>query len=82
MSAPEPAHDQPSTIETITTAFNNAADAVLDETGRDDERIVDIVNLVVNAGLHFAQHPDDTLFEAIEANYDDAPSLVLSWVES
>lgn len=69
------------TLDQVRSALNNAADAVLDAAGRDDERIHDIANLIVNAGLHFTEHPDDTLFEAIETNYSDAPSLVLSWVE-
>lgn len=69
-------------VDAMTTGLNQALDDILDIAGREDERIVDIANLISNAGAHLAQSPDDTLFEAIEANYSEAPSLVLSWIQS
>jgi len=56
----------------VNTAFNRAADEVLDVADDGcDERLRDTVNLVVNAGLHFLEHPDASLEDAVRENYDD-----------
>lgn len=36
-----------------------------------DELLRYAVNLVVNAGLHFMEHPDASLQDAVRANYDN-----------
>lgn len=56
----------------ISDAFNRAAEDVLRVAGQEDQRLVDAVNLVVNAGLHYVEHPDSDLDDAIEASYADA----------
>lgn len=60
------------THERINTALNRAADEVL-KIARDDgdELLRDAVNLVVNAGLHFLEHPDASLEDVVRKNYDD-----------
>lgn len=60
------------THERIGIALNRAADEVL-EIARDDgdELLRDAVNLVVNAGLHFLEHPDASLQDAVRDNYDE-----------
>lgn len=60
------------THERISSALNRAADEVL-KIARDDgdELLRDAVNLVVNAGLHFLEHPDASLEDAVRENYDD-----------
>lgn len=60
------------THERINTAFNRAADEVL-EIARDDgdELLRDAINLVVNAGLHFLEHPEASLEDAASENYDN-----------
>lgn len=55
----------------LSDALNQAADDVLGVAGREDDRLVDAVNLVVNAGLHYVEHPGDDLDDAIEASYQD-----------
>ncbi|MDP9903159.1 hypothetical protein [Arthrobacter bambusae] len=60
------------TYERINTALNRAADEVLETTCDDgDEHLRDAVNLVVNAGIYFLEHPDDSLEDAVRENYDD-----------
>lgn len=56
----------------ITTALNRAADEVLDVARDDgDEFLRDAINLVVNAGLHFLEHPDASIEHVVRENYDD-----------
>ena len=56
----------------ISKAFNRAADEVLDiADDGSDERLRDAINLVVTAGLHFLEHPDASLEDAVRENYDD-----------
>lgn len=58
-------------------ALNRAADEVLEIADDDgEERLRDAVNLVVNAALHYLEHPAADLDAAIAANYDD-PDEVL-----
>lgn len=67
------------TSQQIATALNKAADEIA-ELDPSDERIRDTVNLVVNAAVHFLANPDDDLDEAIEANYDEDPDVVVGWI--
>ena len=60
------------TLERASTALNRAADEVFALARYDgDELLRDAVNLVVNAGLHFMEHPDASVQDAVRANYDD-----------
>lgn len=70
------------TREQITTAFNRAADEILEATGAPDTGIRDAVNLVVNAGVTYLASPEASLQDAIDACYDldedeDGP---LDWI--
>lgn len=69
----EPTRDQ------LGTAVNRAADEVIEITP-ENEHLRDVVNLVVNAALHYMEHPHDDLRQAIEANYseDFAAELIAS----
>ncbi|WP_026820052.1 hypothetical protein [Arthrobacter castelli] len=66
-------------MESINQALIHAADEVIG-LADGDERITDAANLMVNAGMHFIGHPEDTLEDAIEANYDDETDNVLGWI--
>lgn len=64
--------DAPAQLPTqVSDTFNHAAEDVLGVAGREDDRLVDAVNLVVNAGLHYLEHPGDELDDAIEVHYAD-----------
>lgn len=65
-SAPTVTGDQ------VGTALNRAADEVL-EIARDDgeELLRDAVNLILNAALHFLEHPEASLEDAVRENYDN-----------
>jgi hypothetical protein len=67
------------TQEHVSRAFNDAANEVIDAAENDD-RVTDAVNLVVNAGLHFIEHPGDDLEAAIERSYDEDADVVLDWI--
>lgn len=63
------------TLERVGTALNRAADEVLALAGDNpddntDGLVCDAVNLVVNAGLHFLEHPEACLEDAVRQNYD------------
>lgn len=62
------------TPELISAAANRAADEIiaadLDELEEPEAR-KDLVNLTVNAALHMVENPEDSLRDAILANYDD-----------
>ncbi len=62
----------------ISDALNRAAEQILDHTG--GEFPTDLINLMVNASMHQLDHPDDSLIQAIEANYETDPAEVLGWV--
>lgn len=70
------------TKEQVEGALNRAADDVLDAIKAGDEGERDVANLVVNAGLHYLEHPQATLATAITAEYDDAAETVLGWCRS
>lgn len=61
----------------VAAAMNRAADEILERLGADDPTITDSINLVVNASLHWLDHPDDTLEDAVEANYGDDGDTIL-----
>jgi hypothetical protein len=63
----------------VQQAANDAADDVLTVI-ESDEQITDLVNLLVNATLHYLEHPDHGLTDAIEANYSEDAEEVLGWV--
>ena len=67
------------TSQQIATALNKAADEIA-ELDPSDERIRDTVNLVVNAAVHFLANPGDDLDDAIEANYDEDPDVIVGWI--
>lgn len=53
-------------------------EASLAETGA-----IDAMNLVLNATVHYLNHPSDrTLAAAVAANYDASCQEVISWLES
>jgi len=63
----------------VSVAFNAAADDIADALDLPDEGKRDLLNLLINVGMHYLDWPDGSLSDAIEANYgDDAPS-VLDW---
>ena len=66
------------TRDRVIAAFNRAASEAqeLEWTG-DSEDVTDATNLVVNLGLHYVEHPEATLRQAIEANYGDAAEFLL-----
>ncbi|WP_181273656.1 hypothetical protein [Brevibacterium oceani] len=69
---------QAAAIADVSAALNRAADEVLEIAhDGDDERLRDAVNLVVNAGLHFVEHPESSLIDAVTANYGDPVDDVL-----
>jgi hypothetical protein len=72
----------PPLTERIAAAFNRAADEITVECDLPDEGVRDAMNLLINAGLHYFNHPNATLDAAIEANYqlDDPQSGPLEWI--
>lgn len=62
-------------------SFNRAADEVATAGSLAESHVLDAINLVVNAGLHFIDSPEASLRDVIEANYSDAPDTVLSWIQ-
>lgn len=60
-------------------AANEAADDLLGVI-ENDEHTTDLVNLLVNVMLHYLEHPDHGLTDAIEANYSEEADEVLRWV--
>lgn len=63
----------------VSAALNQAAEDVTD-LHPDGEHVRDSVNLVVNAALHYLEHPHDDLTAAIETNYDESVEEVTGWV--
>jgi hypothetical protein len=58
-------------IDTIRTTLNKAVDDVTAHTEpNDNEFLTDLTNLIVNAGLHYLEHPDTDLNDVLEAEYD------------
>jgi hypothetical protein len=67
------------TVKEIEAAANRAAEALLAAIKPAGARTTDLVNLQVNVTVHFAEHPDATLEEALAANYSTPPEEVLAW---
>lgn len=64
--------DQTFTGDQLSTALNRAAEEVLGLARIEGEDLVrDVVNLVINAGLYFLEHPEALLEDAVRENYDD-----------
>lgn len=63
----------------VQQAANDAADDLLGVI-ESDEQTTDLINLLVNVTLHYLEHPEGGLTDAIEANYSEEPEEVLSWV--
>lgn len=79
-------HPGTTSSASVSTAFNEAVDQIIDLVGG-DERLTDAINLVVNVGLHFLEHPGSTVDDAIRASYDqseedenDIVDTVLGWL--
>ncbi|GAA1457601.1 hypothetical protein NE857_21515 [Nocardiopsis exhalans] len=77
---PEPTaytHDQ------IAVALNRASADISEAASLPDEGTIDALNLLVNAAIHYLEHPGDGLAEVVEADYD-ATTLdkVLGWISS
>ena len=69
----------PYEYDEVVAALNKAADEVLEAVGASDEGVRDVVNLVVNAGVHYLERPEDSL-EAVAADeYGQPLGEVLSW---
>lgn len=66
-------------LNQVREAANSAADDLLDAIEK-DESTTDLVNLLVNVVLHYVEHPDESLTDAIEANYSEDAETVLGWV--
>ena len=54
----------------VSTAFNHAADEVLEAIAAPESGVRDAINLVVNAAAYYLEHPQAALAEVIAANYD------------
>lgn len=66
----------------VKAAANRAADDVQVALDMPDEGSRDVVNLVVNATVHYLDNPEASLVEAIEANYGADAGDVLEWCGS
>lgn len=62
----------------VSAAINRASDDIARLS--DDEALRDAMNLVVNATMHFLDHPESTLAKTIEHNYDEDPETVFAWI--
>jgi hypothetical protein len=83
MADATPHIDQKSTfsLEQISEALNSAADEILEAVDAPDSGLRDALNLLVNAGLHYLEHPGADLSDVVSANYSAADlATVLSWI--
>lgn len=64
---------------TVGAAFNRAADEIIEALELPGEGKRDLVNLVVNVGMHYLDWPNDDLTAAIEASYSEDATSVLDW---
>lgn len=69
-------HDQ------IAAALNRAVEDIADAASLPDEGTIDALNLLVNAAVHYLEHPNDGLAEVVEASYDATLDEVLGWISS
>lgn len=75
---------RPITTDQFNAALQRAASDVInlaDDDVHDGEQVIDAVNLVVNAALHYLDHADATLNDVIAANYSDSAEEVRSWIQ-
>jgi hypothetical protein len=71
----------PPITDRLRAAFTRAADEIIVECDLPDEGMVDALNLLVNAGLHYFNNPNATLYAALEANYGEPPERVLQRIK-
>lgn len=68
--------------ETIGHALNRACDEIIEAVDAPDEGLRDALNLLVNAGCHYLDHPQDVLPDVIGACYQLGPDEEgpLNWI--
>lgn len=69
--ADEPTAETTYSHDQISTALNRAADQITELDVIDDEAARDALNLLVNAGLHYLENPQDSLADVIDANWGE-----------
>lgn len=69
------------TMKDVIVALNRAGDDILEAIGEPETGKRDVVNLLVNAGTHYLEHPKATLGEAIDASYGEDAGEVIGWCE-
>jgi hypothetical protein len=64
-------HSDPEVAQAVFTGVNTACDWLREELGvRDGTPVADLLNLIVIAAVHAAEHPEGTtLAEAVKAGY-------------
>lgn len=63
-------------------APNEALDDIIDETSlRNNEELVDALNLLVNGTMSYLTVEPRDLRDAIEECYSESPNEVLSWID-
>lgn len=67
------------TYDQVSSAFNRAADEIIEAIDAGDEGKRDVVNAVINVGMHYLKHPGEDLENALGASYGSDPSEVLDW---
>lgn len=61
------------TLDEIRWALNAACDDISDAAELPDEGVIDALNLLINATVHYLESPDGRSLErAVEASYDRA----------
>lgn len=62
---------------TVSTAVNKATDDIMAVAQPNDDEgfLTDLTNLIVNAALHYLEHPDADLDDVLEAEYGDADDI-------
>lgn len=69
------------TRDQVAAAVNAGADLVnADEDFYISDRMLDVINLIVNAQLSLLDDPGLTLDEVIEKNYEADPATVRGWI--
>jgi hypothetical protein len=66
--------------DAVSRALNSACDEIIAAGDLPDEGMRDALNLLVNAGMHYLDHPGDSLSDVIAANYDDSEGTPLEWI--
>lgn len=70
-------------IDQVKAALNGAADSIEEACKLPESGVIDAINLMINATLHYLEHPGATLREVIAAEYDEETTYedVISWIE-